>query len=83
MVNRKYASVALIALLCMTISLGSATMANDAHLLSAAAENVMLGGTRCSDLMDGIAVGMSVGMVFGCLWCGAGIVAAKAIGLFC
>jgi hypothetical protein len=67
----------------MTISLGSAAMATDAHLLPAAAENVMLGGTSCSDLMDGIVVGMGVGMLFGCLWCGAGAIAAKAIGLFC
>jgi hypothetical protein len=82
-VNRKYVSVALIAFLCMTVSLGSATMANGTHLLSAAAENLMMGGTRCGDLMDGIAVGMGVGLIFGCLWCGAGAIAAKAIGLFC
>jgi hypothetical protein len=83
MINRNYASVTLIALLCMTVSLGSATLSNDAHLLSATAENAVLGGTGCSDLMDGIAVGLGVGVIFGCLWCGAGAILAKGIGLFC
>jgi hypothetical protein len=83
MVYRKYISVVSIALLCMTVSLGSATMANGAHLLSAVTENVLIGGSSCSDLMDGLAVGLAVGVVFGCIWCGVGAVAAKGIGLFC
>jgi hypothetical protein len=83
MVYRKHISVVLIALLCTTVSLGSATMANGTHLLSAAAENVLLGGSDCSDLMDGLAVGLGIGVVFGCIWCGAGALVAKGVGLFC
>jgi hypothetical protein len=83
MVYRKHISVVLIALLCTTVSLGSATMANGTNLLSAAAENVLLGGSDCSDLMDGLAVGLGIGVVFGCIWCGAGALVAKGVGLFC
>jgi hypothetical protein len=82
MSNRKLVPVLLIILLCTTVSLLSAA-ANGPHSLQATAESMAIGGSNCSDLMDGFAVGMGIGLLFGCVWCGAGVLAAKAIGLFC
>ncbi len=75
------APMALIVLLCVSISLLSVT--GESHSLSAAAENMVVGGSNCSDFMDGFAVGMGIGALFGCVWCAAGAVTAKAIALFC
>lgn len=83
MFNRKYATVLAIVVLCLAVSSWSATMTAGPHALSSAAESMVIGGSNCSDLMDGFAVGMGIGIIFGCVWCGAGAIAAKAIGLFC
>jgi hypothetical protein len=73
----------LIAFLCLAVSLFSSTVAVGSHALNTTAENLVVGGSDCSDFMDGFAVGMAVGVLFGCVWCGAGAVIAKGIGLFC
>jgi hypothetical protein len=83
MSNRKYTTVLPIVVLCIAVSLWSATMTPGAHALSAAAESMVIGGSNCSDLLDGFAVGMGIGILFGCVWCAAGAIGAKAIGLFC
>ncbi len=82
MAYRKIVPVLLVVLLCAGVSVLSAS-ATGAHSLQEATESVLIGGSSCSDLMDGIVVGMGVGVIFGCVWCGIGAVAAKAIGLFC
>jgi hypothetical protein len=69
-------------LLCATVSLLSAA-GNGSHSLQAAAESMAIGGSNCSDFMDGFAVGMGIGALFGCALCAAGAIGAKLIGLFC
>ena len=81
--DRRYIALLSIVVLCALVSLGSATMNSGPQALSASAEGVIVGGSNCSDFMDGFAVGMGVGAIFGCVWCAAGAVGAKLIGLFC
>jgi hypothetical protein len=69
--------------LCFTVVLCSCVDAPGAHSLSASAETALYGGSNCSDFMNGVAVGMGIGALFGCLWCVAGAVLAKAAALFC
>jgi hypothetical protein len=73
----------LIGLLCLSISLYSSLAVAGTHALTASAESLVVGGSDCSEFLDGFAVGMGVGVLFGCVWCGAGAVIAKGIGLFC
>ncbi len=83
MSHRSHFTLFLVILICAAVSLLSASVSAGTHPLTAAAEGMSIGGSDCSDLMDGLAVGMGIGMLFGCVWCGAGAIAAKAIGLFC
>lgn len=83
MSNHKYPAVLPILVFCLAVSLWSAALTPGAHALSASAESLVIGGSDCSDLMDGFAVGMGIGAVFGCVWCAAAAIGAKAIGLFC
>ncbi len=74
-----------IVLICM-LSLAICTFSSMAPAGASpviADESAILGGSTCSDFMDGAAVGMGIGVLFGCVWCGAGAVLAKAISLFC
>lgn len=82
MSNRRLVPMLMIVLLCTTVSLLSAT-ATGSHSLQAAAESMVIGGSDCSSFMDGFAVGMAIGAFFGCVFCAAGAVGAKLIGLFC
>ena len=75
--------VALVALLCIAVSLLSSAMIGGTQSLSAAAESMVVGGSDCSDFLDGFAVGMGIGALFGCVWCVAGAIGAKVIALFC
>jgi hypothetical protein len=81
--DRRYIALLSIVVLCAVISLGSATVTSGPQALSAAAEGFAVGGSNCSDLMDGFAVGMGIAAIFGCVWCAAGAIGAKAIALFC
>ncbi len=72
-----------IVVLCAVVSLASATMIAGPQALSAAAEGSIMGGSNCSDFMDGVVVGMGIGVVFGCVWCAGIAVGAKLVGLFC
>lgn len=47
------------------------------HALTASTENVLVGGNDCSDFLNGAAVGLGVGALFGCVWCGALALVAK------
>jgi len=73
--------VILIAFLCVTVSLFSSAIG--CRPMSTATETLAVGGSSCSDFLDGFAVGMGVAAVFGCLWCAGGAVVAKGIALFC
>ncbi len=79
----KLTPVILMVLLCISVSLISSSAMNGTHPLSAAAEGMAVGGSDCSDFMDGFAVGMGIGALFGCVWCAGVAVAAKAVALFC
>jgi len=73
--------VLLIALLCITVSLFSSAMGS--YALAPTAESLVVGGSDCSDFMDGFAVGMGVAALLGCVWCAGGAIVAKGIALFC
>ncbi len=73
----------LVALLCIAIALFSSSTSAGSLALSDSAERLVVGGSDCSSFLDGFAVGMGVGALFGCAWCAAGGLAAKAFALFC
>ncbi len=80
----KMLPVALMIMLCLSVSLISSSSMNGTYSLSAGAEGVVIGGASdCHDFTEGFAVGMGVALLFGCVWCGAAGVAAKVVGLFC
>lgn len=81
--RKNAASVALVALICIAVSLLSSTTVAATHSLPASVESLVVGGSNCSDFMDGFAVGMGIGALFGCVWCAAGAIGAKTIALFC
>ena len=70
-------------LLCLTVSLFSTDLVPGSHALTPSAEGAAMGGSDCSDFMNGAAVGLGIGVIFGCLWCGAAAIVAKGIGAFC
>ena len=72
-----------LALLCVAVICLSCAIPAEAHSLTAGAENLLVGGSDCSDFMDGVAIGMGIGVLFGCVWCGAGAIIAKGAALFC
>lgn len=72
-----------LALLCVLFSCLSSAIPAEAHALAAGAESLLIGGSDCSDFMDGAAIGLGVGVLFGCVWCGAGAIIAKGVALFC
>ncbi len=73
----------LVLLLCLAASLFSAGLGGGSQVLSPSAESTAVGGSDCGDFMNGAAVGMGVGVLFGCVWCGAAAIIAKGIGAFC
>ena len=72
-----------LALLCVAVSCLSSAIPAEAHSLTPGSESVLIGGSDCSDFMDGLAVGLGIGVFFGCVWCGAGAIIAKGVALFC
>jgi hypothetical protein len=83
-IKREIRGAFLIALLCLTLGLTSSAKMADTHALSNAAESRVVGGSDCNDVYDGIAIGMGVGAIFGCIWCPVGAVAAKGLQMwFC
>ncbi len=78
-----FSGIALVALLCLGVTFCSAGVISSGHSATMSAESLAIGGSSCSDFMDGAAVGFAVGTLFGCLWCAGAAVAAKAIALFC
>jgi len=80
----KAVPVALMIMFCLSVSLISSSVMNGTHPLSAGAESVVLGGASdCHDFMEGFAVGMGIGAIFGCVWCAGVAIGAKVVGLFC
>ena len=76
--------VLLLILLCITATLYGSVAATGSSSLAASVENLAVGGaSQCSDFMNGFAVGMGIGALFGCVWCIAGGVIAKGVSLFC
>lgn len=72
----------MIALLCISVTLMSSAATAGSYPLSVAAENMAVGGGRCSDFLNGFAVGMGIAAFFGCVWCGPTAIASKAVELF-
>jgi hypothetical protein len=53
------------------------------QVLGGSGEASTVGGSNCSDFMNGAAVGLGVGALLGCVWCVGGVLVAKGIALFC
>lgn len=82
--NSGFSPALLIAALCIATSLCGSVMASGSSPLDASMETLTGGAaSACSDFMNGFAVGMGIGALFGCVWCIAGGVAAKGVALFC
>jgi hypothetical protein len=75
----KKTTVLLIALLCASVTMMSATAAADSRWLTPGAENMAVGSGRCSDFLNGFTVGMGVASLFGCPWCAGAAIASKAL----
>jgi hypothetical protein len=45
-------------------------------------EITVVGSGRCSDFLNGFAVGLGIAAFFGCVWCGGAAVASKAVETF-
>lgn len=80
--QRKGSFMAVIPLLCFAVILTSSTLPAGTGTLSSTAENAIVGGSDCTDLLNGFAVGMGVAGLLGCVWCPAGAVVAKVFELF-
>ena len=74
--------MAVVPLLCLAVILTSSTLPAGTGTLSAIAENAIVGGSDCNDLLNGFAVGMGVAGLLGCVWCPAGAAIAKVFELF-
>jgi hypothetical protein len=75
--------VLLVGSICVALSLFSSAIPAGAAPLQDGTETLILGGGDCSGFMNGAAVGLGIGALFGCLWCAGGAIAAKGIALFC
>jgi hypothetical protein len=74
----------LIALLCIAATLFGSVTVSGSSSPAASVESLLVGGSsECGDFMNGFAVGMGIGALFGCVWCIAGGVVAKGIAMFC
>jgi hypothetical protein len=80
--QKKGSLIVVILLLCLAVILTSSTLSAGTGTLSSTAENAIVGGSDCTDLFNGFAVGMGVAGLLGCVWCPAGAVAAKVFELF-
>ena len=79
--RKKNVSLFLIALLFMMVTVTESTVIAGTHSLSPSAESAVVGG-GCSSFADGIAVGMGVAALFGCVWCVLGSAAAKTFAFY-
>jgi hypothetical protein len=75
--------VTAIAVLCVATSLVSSAMGAVAIPATGSIDGMAYGGSDCSDFMNGAAVGLGIGALFGCFWCAGGAIVAKGIALFC
>lgn len=78
----KKITMLVIALLCVSVTLMSTTATAGSYSLSTLAENMTVGGGRCSDFLNGFAVGLGIAAFFGCAWCGGAAIASKAVEIF-
>jgi hypothetical protein len=81
--NRSSRLLLLILSLCIATSFLSVAMGAGSPPIPESVEAVAYGGSDCSDFMNGAAVGLGIGALFGCVWCVAGALVAKGIALFC
>jgi len=78
----KKTTVLVIALLCISVTLMSTTATAGSYSLSTMEEAMVVGSGRCSDFLNGFAVGLGIAAFFGCAWCGGAAVASKAVEIF-
>ncbi len=71
-----------ITLLCISVTLMSTAATAGTYSLSVMDETMVVGSGRCSDFLNGFAVGLGVAAFFGCVWCGGAAVASKAVEIF-
>jgi hypothetical protein len=75
--------VVLLVVLIVGVGMLSSTMAGATSSPSAASEGMLIGGSDCSDFMNGLSVGLAVGGLLGCVACAFGALGARALALFC
>lgn len=75
--SKKTTTMFMIALLLMTVTVTNSANVSGANLLSASAESVLNGGGSFSDYADGLATGMGIAVLFGCIWCGGVAIGLK------
>ena len=78
----KEAIAVVIALLCISVTLMSTTATAATYSLSVMDETMAVGSGRCSDFLNGFAVGLGIAAFFGCVWCGGAAIASKAVEIF-
>lgn len=83
MAGRRKTSVILMAVLCMIVTLTTSTFAAGSSALSGIAEDSAEGGrgSSCGEFTNGFAVGMGIATLFGCAWCAAAGLGAKAFAI--
>ena len=75
----KKATVLIIALLCVSVTLMSTSATAGSYILSPATENTVVGSGRCLDFVTGFMLGMGIASLFGCVWCPGAAIAAKTV----
>ena len=78
-VENKKMTMLLIAVLCVSITVTSTTATAGSFSLSVAAESAAVGGDRCSDFLNGFALGMGIASFLGCVWCPGVALASKTV----
>ena len=74
----------LVTALCVAAVLCGSVTASGSSPLAASMETLAGGAASpCSDFMNGFALGMGIGALFGCVWCIAGGLVAKGVSMFC
>lgn len=82
--NSGFSPALLIAVACIAAILCGSVMASGSSPLAPSMETLAGGAASpCSDFMNGFALGMGIGALFGCVWCIAGGLVAKGVSMFC
>jgi hypothetical protein len=80
--RKKTTTMFMIALLLMTATVTNSTNVSGTQLLPASAESALNGGRSYVDYADGLALGLGVATLFGCVICGGVSIGLKVATLY-